>query len=86
MLPILWAGVAALCHAQTADSTFHLNDVVVTGTRTPKLLKDVPKNIPRYEEICSILPAFDKIEAIDPALVPKTSLLREFIGGGIYKY
>ena len=42
MLPILWAGVAALCHAQTADSTFHLNDVVVTGTRTPKLLKDVP--------------------------------------------
>ena len=24
------------------DTTFHLNDVVVTATRTPKLLKDVP--------------------------------------------
>ena len=28
--------------AQTPDSTFYLNNVVVTGTRTPKLLKDSP--------------------------------------------
>jgi len=28
--------------AQRADSVFNLNDVVVTATRTPKLLKDVP--------------------------------------------
>lgn len=31
-----------MCHAQENDSTFYLNDVVVTGTRTPKLLKDTP--------------------------------------------
>lgn len=29
-------------HAQQQDSTFLLNDVVITGTRTPKLLKDAP--------------------------------------------
>lgn len=41
----LWllAGTLSVCQAQTAeDSTFWLNDIVVTGTRTPKLLKDVP--------------------------------------------
>lgn len=29
-------------YAQQQDSTFYLQNVVVTGTRTPKLLKDVP--------------------------------------------
>ena len=29
---------------------------------------------------------FDHFEPIDPELVPKDSLLREFIGGGSYKY
>jgi len=36
--------LAPLGHAagQQADTTFHLSDIVVTATRTPKLLKDVP--------------------------------------------
>ena len=29
---------------------------------------------------------FDYFEPIDPALVPKNSILREFIGGGSYRY
>lgn len=29
-------------HAELADTTFYLGDIVVTATRTPKLLKDVP--------------------------------------------
>ena len=33
---------AAQPSAQPPDSTFYLKDVVVTGTRTPKLLKDAP--------------------------------------------
>ena len=51
-----------------------------------QLLHEVPAGIPRYEEVQSILPAFEKFVGIDPALVAKESLLREFIGGGIYKY
>ena len=33
-----------------------------------------------------LVDAFQHFEAIDPALVPKDSLLREFIGGGSYQY
>ena len=51
-----------------------------------ELLKDVPSGIARYEEVMEILPAFDRFEAIDPALVAKESLLREFMGGGVFKY
>lgn len=51
-----------------------------------ELLGDVPAGIARYEEVQSILPAFEMIEGIDPALVAPESLLREFMGGGIYKY
>ena len=51
-----------------------------------ELLKDVPAGIARYDEVQSILPAFDRFEAIDPALVARESLLREFMGGGIFKY
>lgn len=51
-----------------------------------ELLRDVPPGIARYEEVQSILPAFDRFEAIDPGLVAPESLLREFMGGGIYKY
>ena len=32
------------------------------------------------------MPAFDRFEAIDEQFVAPESLLREFIGGGIYKY
>lgn len=62
------------------------SEVCVMKSFMPELLRDVPKGIARYEEVQSILPAFDHIEAIDPNLVPKESLLREFMGGGIYKY
>lgn len=38
----LLVGCATFSVAQVSDSAFHLNNVVVTGTRTPKLLKDTP--------------------------------------------
>ncbi len=50
------------------------------------LLSHIPEGIVRYEEALTILPAFARFEAIDPQLVAESSLLREFMGGGIYKY
>lgn len=44
-----------------------------------------PKN-PRYREFRDLAAAFERFEPIDPALVAKDSLIREFIGGGSYKY
>ena len=50
------------------------------------LLKAVPEENQRKAELLELMAAFDAFEAIDPALVAKNSLLREFIGGGSYKY
>lgn len=61
-------------------------EVCVMKEFMEQLLQTVPEGIDRYEEIRSILPAFGRIQAIDPALVAPGSLLREFIGGGSYKY
>ena len=49
-------------------------------------LEKVSPSNPRFAELHDLVKAFDCFEAIDPALVPKDSLIREFIGGGSYKY
>ena len=41
---------------------------------------------PRYQELHALVAAFGRFEPIDPALVDRDSLIREFIGGGSYKY
>ena len=50
------------------------------------ILKSVPEDNERHDELLQLTAAFDHFEPIDPELVPKDSLLREFIGGGSYKY
>ena len=49
------------------------------------LFSSVPEENPRREELETLSAAFEYFEPIDPALVPKSSLLREFIGGGSYQ-
>ena len=49
------------------------------------LFSCVPENNPRREELLQLSRAFEHFEAIDPDLVPRSSLLREFIGGGSYQ-
>ena len=85
-------GTTAVCHAKLnqedflsitgedleegLDSTFYLNDVVVTGTRTPKLLKDAP--------IQTRLITADDIEKIDATNVE--DLLQQEMPGVEYSY
>ena len=52
----------------------------------PPLFRAVPEGAERYEELRSILPAFERFEAIEPDMLAPDALLREFIGGGIYEY
>ncbi len=66
------------------DSSFPY-EVGLMKTIAADLFCNVP-DVPRCEEIRSILHAFDLFEAIDPSLLPPEALLREFIGGGKYKY
>lgn len=49
-------------------------------------LERVSHDNPRYQELKSLVAAFDRFEPIDEALVARDSLIREFVGGGSYKY
>ena len=50
------------------------------------ILEAVPEENARRSELLDLIAAFDWFEPIDPALVARDSLLREFIGGGSYHY
>ena len=67
------------------DSSFPY-EVCVMKNLAPALFKEIPETAAHYEELDGILPAYEKFVSIDPELLLPSSLLREFIGGGIYKY
>ena len=50
------------------------------------LLRAVPEENDRRSELLELIDAFRYFQPIDPQLVAKDSLLREFIGGGSYSY
>ena len=50
------------------------------------LLEAVPEDNVRRGELLELIDAFQFFQPIDPELVDKGSLLREFIGGGSYHY
>lgn len=67
------------------DSSFAY-EVCVLKTMAGELFNSIPDDVERGEELRTILPALEQFESIDASLVPPDSLLREFIGGGIYEY
>ena len=67
------------------DSSFPCEVSIMKNFAAP-LLAAVPEGAERYAEIRSILPALERFETIDPALLAPESMLREFIGGGVYSY
>ena len=67
------------------DSSFPYEVPVLNNTAT-ELFSGMPEDTPRYQELRSILPAFELFEDVSPDLLAPDSLLREFIGGGKYEY
>ena len=67
------------------DSSFAYEVPVLNNTAT-ELFSGMPEDTPRYQELRSILPAFEQFEDVSPDLLAEDSLLREFIGGGKYQY
>lgn len=67
------------------DSSLPYEVSVMRNYATP-LLEGVPEDNQRHDELLELLKGFSCFEPIDPELVAKDSLLREFIGGGSYKY
>ena len=70
------------------DSSLRYEVPVFTHYAQPlrQALAGVDSANPRYRELHDLVDAFQWFEPLDPALVPPASLIREFIGGGTYKY
>ena len=67
------------------DSSLPYEAAVFNSTAT-KLFSSVPEGIERFDELRAVLPALQLFGHIDEELVAPDSLIREFIGGGIYEY
>jgi len=65
------------------DTAFPCELAVMNDTAT-RLFQTVPSGIERYDELRKVLPALQLFGVIDQSFVAEDSLLREFIGGGIY--
>ena len=67
------------------DSSLPYEVSVMRNYAVP-LLRAVPEENDRHDELLQLIDAFQYFEPIDPKLVARDSLLRAFIGGGSYKY
>ena len=67
------------------DSSFPY-EVPVMNNLATEVFETVLAGTARFEELHSIVPAFRLFEDLSPELLAPNSLLREFIGGGSYKY
>lgn len=65
------------------DSSFPYEVCVLKNLATD-LFAAIPGGVEHYAELHRILSAFTRFKDIDPGLLAPDSLLREFIGGGIY--
>ncbi len=67
------------------DSSFGY-EVPLMKSIAPEVLKQAHSGVERFEELQSIIPAFERFEPLSPEYLSPFSLMREFIGGGIYSY
>lgn len=67
------------------DTAMAYEPAVFNHTAT-ELFRSVPEGIERFEELREVLPAIQLFGEIDEKYVPEDSMIREFIGGGIYEY
>ena len=67
------------------DSSLACELAVFNRTAT-ELFQNVPEGIERYDELRKVLPALQLFGEISDEFVANDSLLREFIGGGVYSY
>lgn len=76
------------CFKDNADikfATFHSYEPCVFKNIIIALLKDLPETAENYDYIMDVKKALERFETISTDLVPETSLIREFIPGGVYE-
>ena len=60
-------------------------ELPVMNSVATELFSSIPEGIERYEELRQVLPAIQLFGHIEESLVAPNSLVREFIGGGVYE-
>lgn len=65
-------------------NSFHAYEPCVLKDQAAALLRAVPERHPERETALRLLGVLERFESMDTGFVPKNSILREFIGGGIY--
>ncbi|MEG0789242.1 MAG: nucleoside kinase [Alistipes sp.] len=76
-------------YQENADVMFNSSlfyEISVLRHFAEPILREVPNTVPEYDEACRMLKFLDNFIPINPAEIPPTSLLREFIGGSSFKY
>lgn len=69
--------------ADTTINSFHDYELCVLKEQALTLLHTVPKDSPNHAAAQKLVHALACLSSVDTALVPKTSMIREFIGGGM---
>lgn len=67
-------------NADIRINTIHLYETCVFRDRALPLLRQIKKDCEYYEEAQKLITSLEKFPAMDTSLVPKDSLLREFLG------
>ena len=76
-------------YQENADVMFNSSlfyEIAVLRQFIEPKLREVPNTVPEYAEAKRLLKFLDNFLPIDPAEIPPTSILREFIGGSSFKY
>ncbi len=61
-------------------------ELPVLASHALPLLRTLTEGKAGFEEVRQIIPLLEQYVHVDESLIPSNSLLREFIGGGIYEY
>ena len=72
---------------RTSDMTInslHIYELCVLRSIAVPLLKKVTEDSPVFKDALKLISTLERFYPIDASIVPETSMLREFIGGGIY--
>ena len=76
-------------YQEEADMMFNSSlvyELAALGKYAKPLLKEIKNDVPEYSEAKRLVSMLEYFDEIDESLIPDTSLLKEFIGGGIFDY
>ena len=75
-------------YQEEADAMFNsslIYELAILKDYAVPLLKEIDNSVPEYSEARRLLTMLSFFESIETDVIPKTSLLREFVGGSAFK-